>query len=360
MSLNKRLFIPQADDTVADITDHFNTVLYTGDGSSSGQQVTGVGFKPDLVWIKKHTTTGSHTWVDSVRGENSRLFSDLDNAASTNAGFSLDDNGFTTTSASSQNQNNAGIVAWCFKAGGEPTATNTSQSTQAANSISIDGVLQPSGYTHATGVDNYPYKASVNTQLGFSICYWEANGTSKDKIPHFLGVKPDLIITKRVSDSSAWTIWSEGLNSNSHRLKFDDSAQVLASTIIEDITANYFEIGTGIHAVARDWVSYAFVSKTGLTDIGSFTGTGLANKKINTGFEPSFLLTKRISPSGANWAIIDNKRDTNSDKKDYLKANTNAAEATSSTGVTFNDDGFTFNGASFNTSGATHIYLAIA
>jgi hypothetical protein len=31
-------------------TDHFNTVLYTGNGTT--QSITGVGFQPDLTWIK--------------------------------------------------------------------------------------------------------------------------------------------------------------------------------------------------------------------------------------------------------------------------------------------------------------------
>ena len=32
--------------------DHFNTVLYTGDGNAT-QNITGVGFMPDWTWIKK-------------------------------------------------------------------------------------------------------------------------------------------------------------------------------------------------------------------------------------------------------------------------------------------------------------------
>jgi hypothetical protein len=40
--------------TIADGSDYFNTVLYTGDGST--QAITGVGFQPDLVWIKKPHT----------------------------------------------------------------------------------------------------------------------------------------------------------------------------------------------------------------------------------------------------------------------------------------------------------------
>ena len=40
-------YLPFTNDTT---NDHFNTVLYTGDGST--QSITGVGFQPDLVWAK--------------------------------------------------------------------------------------------------------------------------------------------------------------------------------------------------------------------------------------------------------------------------------------------------------------------
>ena len=50
---------------------HFNTVLYSGNGSS--QSVTGVGFQPDWVWVKERTSTSSHQVVDAVRGYNKRI-----------------------------------------------------------------------------------------------------------------------------------------------------------------------------------------------------------------------------------------------------------------------------------------------
>ena len=37
---------------------YFNTVLYTGNGST--QSITGVGFQPDWVWVKERTSTSSH------------------------------------------------------------------------------------------------------------------------------------------------------------------------------------------------------------------------------------------------------------------------------------------------------------
>ena len=41
-------------------TDFFNTKLFSG--TASGQAITGVGFQPDLVWIKNRT--GTYATID--------------------------------------------------------------------------------------------------------------------------------------------------------------------------------------------------------------------------------------------------------------------------------------------------------
>ena len=52
---------------IANPGEHFKTVLWTGDGNT-GRSITGVGFKPDLVWIKERGGTSNHNVYDSVRG----------------------------------------------------------------------------------------------------------------------------------------------------------------------------------------------------------------------------------------------------------------------------------------------------
>ncbi len=47
--------------------ENFETVLYTGDGST--QAVSGVGFQPDFVWLKNRNSTGSQMAYDSIRGQ---------------------------------------------------------------------------------------------------------------------------------------------------------------------------------------------------------------------------------------------------------------------------------------------------
>ena len=44
----------------------FNTVIYTG--STSPHAITGIGFQPDLIWIKNRDQADSYAIVDSVRG----------------------------------------------------------------------------------------------------------------------------------------------------------------------------------------------------------------------------------------------------------------------------------------------------
>ena len=52
---------------IADPGDYFKTVLYTGD-NRNGRGIAGVGFQPDLVWIKNRNDAQAHVLFDSVRG----------------------------------------------------------------------------------------------------------------------------------------------------------------------------------------------------------------------------------------------------------------------------------------------------
>jgi len=98
----------------------FNTVLYTG--STSPHAITGVGFSPDLIWIKNRDTTDSSAIVDSVRGITSPapyIASDRTDAqaTSTNMPTSVQSDGFTITGNGGRtNTNGEDYVAWCWKA----------------------------------------------------------------------------------------------------------------------------------------------------------------------------------------------------------------------------------------------------
>ncbi len=354
------------------VSEHFNTIIWDGDGSTD-RDITGVGFAPDLVWIKRYAPSygglRDHRLFDTLRGAGKVIYSSGTFAETTPTnelnGFLPD--GFNVGNSDAVNANIYGVekyVAWCFKAGGAPTATNTlTNGTMSDNSVSIDGELKTSySITDAT---LYPKKISANTKLGFSTVLFTGTGDSNNKVPHGLGVAPELIIYKNIDAAKSWVVGTDGIGW-SNTLKLDDTTALGDRAYFDDVTptSNVFEIYNGQASTANDsgsdFIAYCFASKRGVSKVGSFTGTGAAGNKVYTGFEPAFILTKRSSSSGAGWTIIDNKRSTDSDKNDYLYANTSGAEATSSSGITFNRDGFTFNGSSFNTSGQQHIYYAVA
>ena len=150
--------------TINKSTDHFNTKLYTGNGST--QSITGVGFQPDWVWIKRRDSAASHELHDAVRGATKRLKSDATTAEYTDASTltSFDSDGFSLGSGSLVNTNSASQVSWNWKANGQ-------------------------GSSNTDGSINTTY-TSVNTTAGFSIVKWTGNGSDGATIGHGLGAVP--------------------------------------------------------------------------------------------------------------------------------------------------------------------------
>ena len=160
--------------------ENFNTHLYTGNDSAANAQ-TGIGFQPDLVWIKERDGTAFHSLFDSVRGRASGISSNDTMAASTSpAGddfASFDSDGFTVGEVNdwnSTNKSGALIVAWNWKAGGTPTVDNSAGAgaTPTAGSVKIDGSNLGSALAGTIAAT----RLSANTTSGFSIVNMRVTG----------------------------------------------------------------------------------------------------------------------------------------------------------------------------------------
>jgi len=103
--------------------ENFNTVIWNGDATTT-RSITGVGFDPDLVWVKKRSggTARNHSLHDVVRGAGNRLNSNTTSAGTdvTNEVKSFINDGFTIGNGDEVNGSGSSqkYVAWCFKAGG--------------------------------------------------------------------------------------------------------------------------------------------------------------------------------------------------------------------------------------------------
>ena len=112
--------LPDVD--IIDGTEYFNTVLYTGNGST--QNITGAGFQPDLVWGKERPNAESNWLFDSIRGATKQISSNSTNGEGTQSTMltSFDSDGFTMGSDGAGNQSSTTYVSWNWKAGGAAPA----------------------------------------------------------------------------------------------------------------------------------------------------------------------------------------------------------------------------------------------
>ena len=318
---------------------HFNTKLYTGNGST--QSITGVGFQPDWVWIKNRDTTGWHFWTDAVRGAGKAIYSNRTDAEFTDTDNSdinsfLTD-GFSVGNNGDVNGNGNNIVAWNWKANGQ-------------------------GSSNTDGSINTTY-TSVNTTAGFSISKFTGTG-SNATVGHGLGVAPKMIIIKNLSASQGWCIYHESIGATKFLSLNSNDAQVTASDRFNNTSPTSSVFSVGSHADTNgngnNMIAYCFAEKTGYSKFGTVNGNGNNDGPfVYTGFAPSFVLYKKYNGAG-DWYFVDNKRPGYNDNDKRLYANTNQAEETYDL-INLYSNGFKLTNSTHaytNDSAGTYLYMA--
>ncbi len=151
------------DDMTGSVMTGHKTVLYTGNGAT-GHAITGVGFQPDLVWVKNRTSTTDHNIVDSLRGDYNVLYpNDAHAEASIPTAISIDSDGFTVGINSHENTNGNNYVAWCWKADQDASYIDTSMG------ITEDCSTLPNGWTDASGGGGIISQTTFNSQECFKL-----------------------------------------------------------------------------------------------------------------------------------------------------------------------------------------------
>jgi len=301
----------------------FNTVLYTGNGTS--QSIDGVGFAPDFVWVKNRDQPDSNHLYDTVRGAYYRLISDNTavDAYSALQLSSFNADGFSYGSAHAGNASGEDYVAWCWDAGSS-TVSNT------------DGDITAS--------------VRANPATGFSIVTYDP--TPSGTVGHGLSTAPELIIEKKRDTTGDWIVGTTVIDGSYDYLRLNTTAAAAASGVAAP-TATVFTPNVGGDSA----VAYCFTSVEGYSKIGSYTGNG-TSQSINLGFRPAFVMWKRTDAAGNSWIIKDNTR--YADNQGNLFPNVATTENTD-TSVTFTDTGFDVDSSlGYNGSGREFIYMAFA
>jgi hypothetical protein len=333
--------------TPFDPRDYFFTKTYTGNNTANA--ISGVGFQPDMLWIKRRDAaqTFSNGVFDAVRGRAASLITNITTAeqtsTSTNDLVSFDSDGFTLGPSNnvSVNDNAGTYVAWNWKANGS-------------------GVSNTDGTISST--------VSVSTTSGFSIVTYTGNGSAGATVGHGLGVAPSMVIVKERQNANAWCVYHSSIGATKFLRLNGTDAEETQTDIWNDTepssSAPYvFTVGDApaTNRNANNLVAYCFAEIADFSKIGSYTGNGSATgPSVTTDFEPTWLMIKRTDSTG-DWIIHDSARDASNPRTAFLEPNTADAEG-SGLDVDFNSTGFQIKStsATVNASGGTYIYMCIA
>jgi hypothetical protein len=323
--------------------DHFNTKLYTGNGST--QNITGVGHQVDWTWIKYRTDTEGHGLFDVLRGALYRIQSNSNGVSSSQSGTvtAFGSDGFSLGSNAEVNANNGSFVSWNWKANG-------------AGSANTDGAINST--------------VSANTTSGFSIVSYTGtlSGNGNTTVGHGLGVAPKMIITKSKSNGENWGVYHKDLTAN-YILQLNTTSAQINTTSEGTVTAPTSSVFTVNYRgeygnSGQNYIAYCFAEKKGFSKFGSYTGNSNADGAfIYTGFRPGWIMIKRYDSGTEDWNMWDSKRiGYNISGNDKLFANLNNAELTTEDAIDILSNGFKLRSTNggFNNSSGSYIYMAFA
>ena len=327
---------------ISDPGEYFKTVLYTG--SQTPRSIQGLGFQPDLVWIKVRSEAGSHVLFDSVRGPALQLRQNSTDAevADTVNLTSFDDDGFSLGSGyTTVGTNGSGrtYVAWCWKAGGE-AVSNT------------DGSITS--------------QVSVNQDAGFSIVSWTGNGaTTEQTIGHGLNKSPSFTIIKARDtasfDSSANEWWVYFGSNDLLRARLNNPNSAFFNNNDSGVWNGTYS--NRLRLIANGpfrennirYIAYAWAEIEGYSKFGSYVGNGSDDGPfVYCGFKPAWVMIKNASVSGY-WNIWDSSRSSTNFADRVLFPNVSDIEQVTNPGVSNYNFDFLSNGFKIRTGSAGHI-----
>ena len=326
-----------------------NTIVYTGNASTNA--ITGLGFKPDLVWIQNYSSQNQTARIqDSSRG----VTKSLEPAYTTNEGTesgvtSFDSDGFTLGSQQGgYNSSGASYVSWCWRANGGTTASNSSGS--------ITSTVQ------------------ANTKAGFSIITYTGTGSNAN-FGHGLTKAPEFIWIKNLGTTDDWMVYHTSVGATKYlKLNTSEAEQSNSAVWNAEPTASLINVGnlTVSNGSGNNMVCYAWHSVEGYSKFGSYTGNNDSTNGpfVYCGFKPAWLTVKIISSDGGHWIIYDSSRSSKNvnglrfgaNLTDFENMNDTKLGTDSSVGVDFLSNGFKIktSGINHNGDGEKYIFAAFA
>ncbi|HSG51135.1 MAG TPA: hypothetical protein VLA40_03430, partial [Rheinheimera sp.] len=326
---------------------YFDINLSAATGAT--RTVSGFNFQPDMVWSKNRTYSTNGRWgqIDSVRGVNKTLCSNLTDAEVTSQSDLLtafNSDGFSLGA-------DANAYGWNYNQGGNSQYAYWAWKANGAGSSNTAGTITST--------------VSANTTSGFSIVTYTGTG-SNATVGHGIGTAPQMVIIKqRNGIATYWCVYHTSLASGfAVYLNATFAAGSDPGTFNSTApTSTVFSIGTSTatNTNGNTYVAYCFAPVAGYSAFGSYTGNGSTDGPfVYLGFRPRYIMQKRTDSTGT-WELYDTARDTYNVMSADLAANLSDAE-TSVARFDSLSNGFKIRttGAATNASGGTYIYACFA
>ena len=321
---------------------HFDTLTYTGNGATSGHQITGLEFQPDFVWIKNRGQAYDHMLYDSIRGVGDYIESNQTDAEA--SGTHMDgflSNGFSVGNGSASNRTNYNgntYVGWCWKGGGAAVTNNDGSVTSTV---------------------------SANQEAGFSIVTYTGSNDSTVTFGHGLGASPKWVWIKRLSGASGWRVYHASVGLGSYLSTVNTNAKNTSTQDFASVSSTTFGVKGGYNPVSANgetYVAYCWSEIPGYSKFGVYKGNNNSDGPyIYLGFRPAWVMIKNVDAGSTEWYILDGVRDPDNPVGQYLSASSTAAEATYIF-YDFYNNGFKLKntGAAQNPNNQDIIYMAFA
>jgi hypothetical protein len=356
----------EADDLA---TDHFNTVLWTGNSAAS-RNITGFGFDPDVIWAKKRSGALSWSAYDSVRGAGNDKELVLDGTSAEGAG-NQETYGFLSAFITD------GFTAADGTDGSTPDLYfNENTSTYVAHGwlAGSSGTVVAESGAGADGFNACTYFA--NQDAGFSIVKFTGRNSDisdgeETRVTHGLSAVPEFIIIKSRDSGEDWIV--PQIPDEDRHLVLNTTAAVSGSLYTgdqADTTSSYFVVGNNdkVNKDGDEFIAYCWHSVEGFSKVGgSYVGNGATDGVFcYCGFTPSWVCVKASDDTQA-WRIFDNARNPLNDVDLNLMLDSSGAEFESSAynAMDFVSNGFKIRATTSadggtNGSGTNYIFIAFS
>ena len=360
---------------IKDSGKYFRIIRYLGEeGGSTGtsRKITGLGFKPDLVWLKPYDLADNWVVTSSsgkqgnflyLNGTAARAHDDLSGYGKI---ISLNDDGVSIGPWNNLNNTGDHYHLFGWKAGGMPT----DKFPYMRDDIGY-GSFQSLSDSYENGISTStengmitPTKMSVGTKQGFSIVNYDGAGATRE-IPHGLNKKPCFIVTKILNDTGNFGTYHHATG-DTHALRLSDTdGKEDLNTAWGDTspTDTHFTVGSwaGSGQSSKTYEAWCWAETEGFSKFGTYAGNGNANGTfVYCGFRPAFVMCKRHDGS-ESWFVHTSTEDSLNPCVGGIRPNDSGVE-TSTKKMDLVSNGFKAREITgyFNDSGAEYVYAAFA